>query len=125
MSFIKEDKECPKLYITQPDFSKPTRRMQTVYQSNRQAEKPAADTELAVPNTKKVTEMTLEEKVRYFAAKPSHLPKARCRITTEKRTYLGLIQHYQNEMVTIKVSSKTTPVTIPFNQIEAIDIVGF
>ncbi|WP_066187136.1 MULTISPECIES: CotO family spore coat protein [Gracilibacillus] len=126
MAFVKEDQESPKLYIAQPDFTKPVRRMQSSYQSEGKPSRVAANQiEQPLAKKKKVKDMTIEEKVTYFAAKPSHVPRAKCEIMTEKRKYLGIIQDYQQDMVTLRISSKAQPVTVPIEQIKRIDIIGF
>ncbi|ENH95917.1 hypothetical protein J416_13574 [Gracilibacillus halophilus YIM-C55.5] len=74
---------------------------------------------------KRFKDMTLEEKVIHFANKPFHVPKAKCHIITEQKGYFGYIDDYQDDMVIIKLVNRARPISIPFEQIEEIKLIGF
>ncbi|MGP4041146.1 CotO family spore coat protein [Gracilibacillus sp. D59] len=132
MDAINEKRELPKLYITQPDLDEPKRTMQSHYHSVSTYDEPQNSQD--IPNqyfskkqleNKKFKEMTILEKVIYFASMPFHVPKVKCELITERKKYIGLIEDYQNEMVIIKVASKPRPISVPMNQIKEINMVGF
>ncbi|SFL36390.1 Spore coat protein CotO [Gracilibacillus orientalis] len=132
MDSISEKRELPKLYITQPDLAEPKRSMQSHYHSVSAYDKPQQSQDIPSQyiskkqlENKKFKEMTILEKVIYFASMPFHVPRVKCEIITERKKYVGLIEDYQNEMVIIKVASKPRPVSVPMKQIEEINMVGF
>ncbi|SES26061.1 Spore coat protein CotO [Gracilibacillus ureilyticus] len=137
MSSIKRNNQSPKLYLHQPTLSEPSSKMQSVYQSNKRKrkEKPGKESkeqgrEPKVENKdilgrKKFKDMTITEKVEHFAAMPMHLPRVRCEVITERKKYYGFIYHYQSGMVSIKTASKAGEVSVPIEQIQAINIAGF
>ncbi|WP_163583153.1 CotO family spore coat protein [Gracilibacillus saliphilus] len=131
MDSISEKKELPKLYISQPNLTEPKRTMQSHYHAVSANDKQphAADySSRYLPEKelkkKNFDEMTILEKVIYFASMPFHLPKVKCELITERKKYIGKIEDYQNEMVIIKVASKQRPVSVPLQQIKEINMFG-
>lgn len=132
MHSIESAEGKPKLYITQPSLSTPTRSMQAYYHSGneeqavkkkeeeRQVEE--ADSKLM---KKAFNEMTIEEKVNYFCSLPFHAPKVKCQVVTEEKTLIGIIEGYKESMVKIKLGSKPEPVSVAIDQIEEINLIGF
>ncbi|WP_208590200.1 CotO family spore coat protein [Gracilibacillus suaedae] len=132
MDSISKKQELPKLYITQPNMAEPKRTMQSQYHSVSAYDETQQSQD--IPNqhfskkqlkNKKFNEMTIKEKVIYFASMPFHVPKVKCELITERKKYIGLIEDYQNEMVIIKVASKPRPISVPLDQIKEINMVGF
>ncbi|MFD2657530.1 CotO family spore coat protein [Gracilibacillus thailandensis] len=131
MDSTSEKRELPKLYITQPNMAEPKRTMQSQYHSVSAYEKPQQSQDISNQyysknqlKNKKFNEMTIKEKVMYFASMPFHVPKVKCELITERKKYIGLIEDYQNDMVIIKVASKPRPVSVPLDQIKEINMFG-
>lgn len=141
MHSIKLSEEKPKLYITQPSLSNPTRTMQSFYHSgdskeasetsNQEVGDQESEEELESKNTvnsfkkKAFNEMTIEEKVMYFSSQPFHAPKLTCQIVTKEKTMIGIIEEYQGNTVKIKAGKKSNLVSIAMDQIEEINLIGF
>ncbi len=131
MDSISENRELPKLYITQPNLAEPKRTMQSRYHSVSAYDKPRQSQDIPDQyiskkqlENKTFNEMTILEKVIYFASMPFHVPRVKCELITERKKYIGLIDDYQNDMVIIKVASKPRPISIPLKQIKEINMVG-
>ncbi|SHM40916.1 CotO family spore coat protein [Gracilibacillus kekensis] len=130
---VQTNKELPKLYITQPDLAEPSRSMQSYYQSTNKYQKREENDEIVKKqkvasdqlDKKKFKDMTLKEKVIYFASMPFHVPKVKCELQTERKKYVGIIEDFQNQMVMVKVASKQAPVSIPIDHIKEINLIGF
>ncbi|WP_058308118.1 CotO family spore coat protein [Gracilibacillus massiliensis] len=130
---VQTNKEVPKLYITQPELAEPSRSMQSHYQSTSKYQKEQEDhdpvnnqkIDRSQLEKKKFKNMTLEEKVTYFASMPFHVPKVKCELHTERKKYVGIIEDYQNSMVMVNVASKTAPISIPIDHIKEINLIGF
>ncbi len=133
MSSVKENNELPKLYITQPDLVEPTRSMQSHYQAKNRYQEEEENLEPVRKQKfdpdklakKKFKEMSIEEKVTYYASMPFHVPKVKCELLTERKKYVGIIEDFQNQMVLINVASKSTSISIPIDQIKEINLIGF
>src|SRR5699024_11630472 len=50
-------------------------------------------------DTKKFKDMTLLEKVKYFADEPNHIPRIKCEIKTEDKSYRGYIMDIEEYTV--------------------------
>ncbi|WP_163537052.1 CotO family spore coat protein [Gracilibacillus sp. YIM 98692] len=74
---------------------------------------------------KRFQDMTVQEKVSYFTEKPFHVPRAKCKIVTDKKTYFGYILDQEGDEVFIQMGSKSTSSSISLEQIEEIELVGF
>ncbi|MFC4386878.1 CotO family spore coat protein [Gracilibacillus marinus] len=123
MDSVKENNPSPKLYIHQPKLQSPFVQMQGVFKTttlNDETTEKVLDKE-----KKRFRDMTVKDKVEYFASIPVHLPRVRCEVVTERRKYVGFIHGYQNSMVMIKTASKIDEVAVPIDQINEINIVGF
>src|SRR5699024_1607668 len=62
--------------------------------------------ELRGSNAKKFKDMTLEERVFYFADAPPLSPKLRCEVQTAKRSYRGKIVDFAENIVYIRVGRR-------------------
>lgn len=72
----------------------------------------------------KFNDMTLKEKVAYFASTPKHIPKMKCKIKTSEKTYRGIITEFNDNTVIIQQGTKHTPETIAFADIEEVHMLG-
>jgi len=70
-------------------------------------------------------DMTLEEKVEYFVHLPSSVPRMKCEVYTDEKSYRGWIQDYQDGIVTMKILQRPFRVEVPFETIESIELKGF
>ncbi|WP_188455657.1 CotO family spore coat protein [Virgibacillus oceani] len=134
----------PLLYIHQPTVDIPEANMQYDYMTPRSA---SADTdtevnEIQIENElldeaedsddeedKKASkrarfkEMTIAEKIDYFINMPSSLPKMKCEVKTDERSYRGIIIEKKEE--DIFMLSGRRRVKIAVEEIEAIRLLGF
>ncbi|WP_284139397.1 MULTISPECIES: CotO family spore coat protein [unclassified Virgibacillus] len=74
---------------------------------------------------KKFKEMTLKERIEYFARTPSHIPKMRCELKTEEKTYRGVITDFDGESITMRTGRRTQTITIPFEAAQQVRMLGF
>ncbi|MDX8045809.1 CotO family spore coat protein [Gracilibacillus sp. S3-1-1] len=128
MDSVNEKKYIPKLYIAQPKIAEPSRVMQSHYHSTTDQEaEEQTDKYVEEKNEekKKVMDMTMEEKVRYFANMPFHAPRVKCQVVTDKKTYIGIIVDEDEGKVVMRVASRNQPVVIPLRRITEINLVGF
>ncbi|MYL32209.1 hypothetical protein GLW08_05495 [Pontibacillus yanchengensis] len=70
-------------------------------------------------------EMDLEEKVDYFVNLPSQVPRMKCEVMTEEKSYRGWIQDYQDGIVHMKILQRPFRVELPFESIKDIVLRGF
>lgn len=78
------------------------------------------------PRSKKFKEMSLLEKVKYFASEPTHVPKIKCEIkTTTDKSYRGIIVDFDEETVFMRMGRRVNMREIPFKDIERIRMLGF
>lgn len=75
--------------------------------------------------SKKFKDMTLFEKVKYFADDPSHIPKMKCEIKTEERTYRGIIVDFDGETVFMRMGRRVNTRKVLFKEIKRIRMLGF
>lgn len=76
-------------------------------------------------DTKDLKNMTLEEKVNYFAFSPKYVPKIKCKVHTQERTYRGVITDYQEGTVFVRTGKSLKSLPIPLEQITDIKMLGF
>ncbi|SHG30612.1 CotO family spore coat protein [Ornithinibacillus halophilus] len=74
--------------------------------------------------TKKFKDMNLKEKVEYFADSPKHLPKMKCIIKTDEKTYRGIVLEFKDDTVFFRVGNRATPRKIPFDSITEVRMLG-
>ncbi|MEN1967209.1 CotO family spore coat protein [Lentibacillus sp. N15] len=67
-------------------------------------------------------DMTIEEKIDYFVSMPPHIPKLKCEIKTEERTYRGIVISQEEEEITLRTGRRNF--TIPMNTITEIRMLG-
>lgn len=77
------------------------------------------------PRDKKFKEMSLEEKVFYFAYAPATSPTLRCEVMTSERSYRGKIVDFIENEVYMRVGRRISPEKIPFETIRDIRLLGF
>lgn len=77
------------------------------------------------PRDKKFKDMTLEEKVYYFAYAPALSPKLKCEVRTNNRSYRGRIVDFVENEVYMRMGRRKTPEKIPFDSIRDIRLLGF
>ncbi|WP_047982365.1 CotO family spore coat protein [Ornithinibacillus contaminans] len=83
-------------------------------------EQPVSDTST---EKKKFKDMSLLEKVEYFVNTPSHLPKMRCEVKTDARSFRGIIKDFQDNQISMLVGRRTS--TIDFTEVTDIRLLGF
>lgn len=132
MNSAKTNEDKPKLYIIQPSLDEPSRDMQSIYYSRNDTDsKEIDDPRLEETedeenfDKKQFNDMTIEEKALYFSSIPFQAPKMKSEIITHNRSFIGIIQNYQNATVMAIVANKTEPISIPIDQIKEINLVGF
>lgn len=76
-------------------------------------------------SSKKFSDMTIQEKIDYFLNKPVHIPRMRCEVKTEERTYRGKIQSLEGENILMQVGRRTSLTKIKVSAITEIRLIGF
>lgn len=76
-------------------------------------------------DTKSFKDMTLLEKVKYFADEPNHVPKIKCEIKTADKSYRGKIMDFDGETVFMRVGNRVHLRKVPFGEIQRIRMLGF
>jgi len=76
-------------------------------------------------DTKKFKDMTLLEKVKYFADEPNHIPRIKCEIKTADKSYRGKIMDFDGETVFMRVGNRVHLRKVPFGEIQRIRMLGF
>ncbi|MDC3425463.1 spore coat CotO family protein [Aquibacillus sp. 3ASR75-11] len=69
--------------------------------------------------------MTVEEKVHYFLKIPPQLPKMKCEVITNNKSYRGVVTDYQDGLVHMRTFRSPFKVDVPIDDIENIRIIGF
>jgi len=77
------------------------------------------------PRDKRFKDMSLEEKVYYFAYAPATSPTLRCEIMTNERSFRGNIVDFIDDEVYMRVGRRISPEKIPFENIQDIRLLGF
>src|SRR5699024_10218528 len=70
-------------------------------------------------------DMTIEEKVEYLVSRPRHVRQLRGKIETTERKYRGIIIHFQEDHVFIRVGKRSSSTKISLDQITNIRMLGF
>ncbi|PFK46641.1 hypothetical protein COI93_03720 [Bacillus cereus] len=76
---------------------------------------------------KSFKEMNHTEKIYFLLQRPHYIKSIRCKIKTEKESFVGYVLSYKDGYVTIKITNRTmsTEVTVKFEDIVSIRMVGF
>lgn len=83
------------------------------------------DDQPAMDADKKFKDMTIEEKVVYFANTPSFAPKVKCEVKTEEKIYRGLITDFEENIVYMRFGNRSVKTQIPLDTINSIRMLGF
>lgn len=73
----------------------------------------------------KFKDMSLHEKIEYFANVPAHIPKMKCEIKAKDKSYRGVILEFDGETVLLRVGKRPQPTSIPYNDIKEVRMLGF
>ncbi|MUK90562.1 hypothetical protein GMD78_19585 [Ornithinibacillus sp. L9] len=73
---------------------------------------------------RKFKDMTLREKVEYFARTPKHLPKLKCEIKTSERSYRGVVLEIKKDDTVLMLAGRKS-VSIVFDDIQEVRMLGF
>ncbi|KPH74394.1 MULTISPECIES: CotO family spore coat protein [Bacillaceae] len=76
-----------------------------------------------VKERKQFKDMSIRERVEYFANTSEYAPKMRCEIKTRQRTVRGIIVSFENEEVLFQSGKRM--LQIPFDDIRSIRLLGF
>lgn len=79
--------------------------------------------EQPVRERKQFRDMSIRERVEYFANTSEYAPKMRCEVKTKQRTFRGIIVSFKDEEVTFQSGRKMQQ--IPFEEIKAVRLLGF
>ncbi|SET15919.1 Spore coat protein CotO [Oceanobacillus limi] len=71
---------------------------------------------------KKFKDMTLRQKISYFAETPKHIPKMKCEIKTNERSYRGVVLSFEDD--TIRMVAGRRNVTISFEDVIEVRMLG-
>lgn len=74
---------------------------------------------------KKFKDMTIKEKVAYFADNPNYAPKVKCEVKTEDKTYRGIITDFEENIVYMRFGNRSVKTQIPLDNIKNIRMLGF
>ncbi|HLR52754.1 MAG TPA: CotO family spore coat protein [Candidatus Avamphibacillus sp.] len=72
----------------------------------------------------KFKDMSLKQKVEYFAEKPNHISKMKCEVKTSNKTFRGIITDFDGETVFMRSGRSVKIKTIPFSQIKRVRMLG-
>ncbi|MTW87230.1 hypothetical protein F3157_16445 [Virgibacillus dakarensis] len=89
-------------------------------------EQPGNDTEDAREeenkNRPKFKDMSIAEKIDYFINIPSHIPKLKCEVKTEDRSYRGIMIEREDEVILLRTGKRKF--SIPIEDIIEIRMLG-
>ncbi|WP_144551136.1 CotO family spore coat protein [Bacillus mycoides] len=76
---------------------------------------------------KSFKEMNHTEKIYFLLQRPHYIKSIKCKIQTEKESFVGYVLSYEDGYVKIKITNRTmsTEVTVKFEDIVSIRMVGF
>ncbi|MBM6618248.1 CotO family spore coat protein [Bacillus suaedaesalsae] len=144
-------KQRPLMYISQPNFSAITAKMQHVVTKKKVftevKEEPKAEVEVSqneiptveeeevpqkvvdTPKNRKsrrrrFVELNIEEKIKFFVKLPANVPKSTCQIKTESETYRGKVIGFNEGIVLINTVSEPYEVQLSLQEIKDISIIG-
>lgn len=76
-------------------------------------------------SNKKFNDMTVSEKIDYFISKPEHIPRMKCEVKTEERSYRGTITNVEEDQVLMRVGKRSSITKISIESITEIRLIGF
>lgn len=76
-----------------------------------------------VRERKQFRDMSIRERVEYFANTSEYAPKMRCEVKTKQRTFRGIIVSFKDEEVTFQSGKRMQQ--IPFEEIRSVRLLGF
>ncbi|WP_404451758.1 spore coat CotO family protein [Virgibacillus necropolis] len=76
-------------------------------------------------SNKKFNNMTIQEKIDYFLSKPTHIPRMKCEVKTEEKSFRGTIQDVEEDQVLMRVGRRTSMTKIAIESIQDIRLLGF
>ncbi|WP_068676477.1 CotO family spore coat protein [Oceanobacillus sp. Castelsardo] len=76
-----------------------------------------------VRERKQFRDMSIRERVEYFANTSEYAPKMKCEVKTRQRTFRGIIVSFKEEEVVFQSGRKMQQ--IPFEEIRAVRLLGF
>ena len=79
--------------------------------------------EQSVRERKQFRDMSIRERVEYFANTSEYAPKMRCEVKTKQKTFRGVIVSFKDEEVMFQSGRKMQQ--IPFEEIKAVRLLGF
>ncbi|MFD2045366.1 CotO family spore coat protein [Ornithinibacillus salinisoli] len=71
----------------------------------------------------KFKDMSIKEKIEYFAETPRHTPKKRCEIKTDERSHRGIVVKFSEDIVLMRSGRRN--VSIPLEHIKDVRMLGF
>ncbi|MBA2174467.1 hypothetical protein H0266_06050 [Halobacillus locisalis] len=86
-----------------------------------QEEKPSSRGE----RKQRFTDLSLEDKVKYFFQLSPHVPRVKCEVTAGDTAYRGYITDYKEGVVHMKTFQRPFQKEIPFKEIKDIRLLGF
>lgn len=72
----------------------------------------------------KFKDMTIREKVSYFADQPTHISKIKCEIKTTTKSYRGIVTDFDGETVWLRTGRSARALTIAFEEIKQVRMLG-
>lgn len=61
---------------------------------------------------KKFNDMTIQDKIDYFLSRPKHIPRMKCEVKTEERSFRGTIQDMEEDNILMRVGRRTSTTKI-------------
>jgi hypothetical protein len=74
---------------------------------------------------KRLSTMSIVEKITFFVNLPENMPRALCQIVTKDTIYRGVILSEESGLVSIQSLTSPNPVKVKIEEIEAINVLGF
>ncbi|WP_226037633.1 CotO family spore coat protein [Aquibacillus saliphilus] len=72
---------------------------------------------------KRFSDMSIEEKVTYYAGMPFHVPKMKCEVVTLNKNYRGIIEDFHDGIVFMKTARKEVEINIDeINDIQLVSL---
>ncbi|MGM7719621.1 CotO family spore coat protein [Metabacillus sp. Hm71] len=73
---------------------------------------------------KRISQMSIQEKIEFFTTLPKNMPKSLCLIETTDGSYRGIIMSEEEGIVTIRTLNHPKPLDIQLENILAINVIG-
>ncbi|MGM8214642.1 CotO family spore coat protein [Bacillaceae bacterium W0354] len=117
----------PVLFISQRNEPNLQLVAQSVYYSQSEQGKMDEATPADESNDKKSSfqALSIDEKLNYLVSSSDILPKLKCKIITNKTSYNGVIESYDDPYVEIKLTKTLKRVRLMKNDIQEILLMGF